>query len=42
MQQEKNKELAKRDISWFLYRKVAGQKGVATYIQSPKREKHAT
>ena len=26
-------------ISWFLYRKVAGHRGVARCIQSPEREK---
>ena len=29
-------------ISWFFYRKAAGEKGVTKYSQSYKREKFAT
>ena len=47
MQQEEKqrvhyKGIPTKAISWFLYRNVAEQKGVAIYIQRSEKEKHAT
>lgn len=47
MQQEEKqrvhyKGIPTKAISWFLYRNVAEQKGVARYIQSPEGEKSVT
>lgn len=36
------KGIPTKAISWFLYRNVAEQKGVARYIQSPEGEKSVT